>query len=207
MKLDSIRLKNFRCYGGISLTLHPKVTVLVANNGQGKTALLDAIRIGLWPYVSSFDLAKGTYADPANTITVADALMLKSDKNMARQLPSEVILTGNYGDGTKKWKRFRDSEADRSQTKDDSQTKKLKGFAVDLQKSIRDVTAKPKNLPIFGFYGTGRLWNEKRLTERKVLPSFLWVKAKQWSRMWYKSLFLWRYSNERYRVVYSTFGA
>ncbi len=40
-----------------------------------------------------------------------------------------------------------------------------------------------------------------------VLPSFLWVKAKQWSRMWYKSLFLWRYSNERYRVVYSTFGA
>ena len=167
MKLDSIRLKNFRCYGGISLTLHPKVTVLVANNGQGKTALLDAIRIGLWPYVSSFDLAKGTYADPANTITVADALMLKSDKNMARQLPSEVILTGNYGDGTKKWKRFRDSEADRSQTKDDSQTRKLKDFAVDLQKSIRDVTAKPKNLPIFGFYGTGRLWNEKRLTESK----------------------------------------
>ena len=42
---------------------------------------------------------------------------------------------------------------------------------------------------------------------KEVLPSFLWVKAKQWSRMWYKSLFLWRYSNERYRVVYSTFGA
>jgi len=167
MKLDSISLKNFRCYRNISLTLHPKVTVLVANNGQGKTALLDAIRIGLWPYVSSFDLAKTAYADPANTITIADTLMLKSGKNMARQLPSEVILIGNYGDGTKTWMRFRDSEARKSQTKDDSQTRELKDFAVNLQKSIRDVNAKPKNLPIFGFYGTGRLWNEKRLTESK----------------------------------------
>ena len=167
MKLDSISLKNFRCYGDISLALHPKVTVLVANNGQGKTALLDAIRIGLWPYVSSFDLAKTASADPANTITVADTLMLKADKNMVRQLPSEVILIGNYGDGTKTWMRFRDSEARKSQTKDDSQTRALKDFAVDLQKSIRDVNAKPKSLPIFGFYGTGRLWNEKRLTESK----------------------------------------
>ncbi|MGV0035141.1 MAG: AAA family ATPase [Candidatus Azotimanducaceae bacterium WSBS_2022_MAG_OTU7] len=167
MKLDSISLKNFRCYKSISLTLHPKVTVLVANNGQGKTALLDAIRIGLWPYVSSFDLAKTATADPANTITVADTLMLKADKNMVRQLPSEVILIGNYGDGTKTWMRFRDSEARKSQTKDDSQTRELKNFAVGLQKSIRDVNAKPKSLPIFGFYGTGRLWNEKRLTESK----------------------------------------
>ena len=39
----------------------------------------------------------------------------------------------------------------------------------------------------------------------RVLLSFLWVKAKQWSKMWYKSIFLWRYSNERYRIVYSAF--
>jgi len=168
MKLDKITLKNFRCYQSIDLDLHPGMTVLVANNGQGKTALLDAIRIGLWPYVSSFDLAKTTYADPANTITVGDVLLLKSEQGMARQLPSEIVLNGDYGDGQKTWRRYRDSEAVRSQVKDDPSTKALKKFVLELQKLTRDVQTLPVNLPVFGYYGTGRLWKEKRLTQSKV---------------------------------------
>lgn len=58
MKLKSLTLKNFRCYSSIRLDLHPQLTVLVANNGEGKTTLIDAICIALWPYVSSFDLAQ-----------------------------------------------------------------------------------------------------------------------------------------------------
>jgi len=168
MKLDNIILRNFRCYQTIELDLHSKMTVLVANNGQGKTALLDAIRIGLWPYVSSFDLAKTAYADPANTISVGDALLLKTESGMARQLPSEIILSGNYGQGQQAWRRYRDSEAARSQIKDDNSTKALKKFAAELQKRTRDVNAAPIDLPVFGYYGTGRLWKEKRLTKSKV---------------------------------------
>lgn len=167
MKLESIFLKNFRCYKEVTIDLHPLMTVLVANNGQGKTALLDAARIGLWPYVASFDLARTAYADPANTITVNDALMLKYDNAMARQLPSEVEITGDYGEGTTTWKRFRDSEAPRSKTKDDSATRAMKNYGTRLQASIRKVQADPADLPVFGYYGTGRLWKEKRLTQSK----------------------------------------
>ncbi|MDX8406580.1 MAG: AAA family ATPase [Mariprofundus sp.] len=168
MKLKKITLKNFRCYQSVELDLHPKMTVLVANNGQGKTALLDAVRIGLWPYVSSFDLAKTAYADPANTITVGDALLLKSENGMARQLPSAITLTGDYGEGQRTWGRYRDSEAPGSQIKDDPSTKSLKKFAAELQKQIRDVHVSAIDLPVFGYYGTGRLWKEKRLTQSKV---------------------------------------
>ncbi len=168
MKLEKISIKNFRCYQSVELDLHPHMTVLVANNGQGKTTFLDAIRIGLWPYVSSFDLAKTAYADPANTIAVGDVLLLKNQNNMARQLPSEIIITGNYGQDEQSWKRYRDSEARKSQTKDDAASKQLKKFAQNLQKNIRDLNGAPISLPVFGYYGTGRLWNEKRLMQSKI---------------------------------------
>ena len=45
MKLKEIRLKNFRCYEDLTVPLHEQLTVLVAPNGQGKTAILDAISI------------------------------------------------------------------------------------------------------------------------------------------------------------------
>ena len=56
MRLKKIRLENFRCYESLTLDLHPRLTVLVGKNGAGKTAILDALAIGLSPvlrYLSS----------------------------------------------------------------------------------------------------------------------------------------------------------
>lgn len=167
MKLEQIKLKNFRCYKELKLDLHPQVTVLVAENGQGKTTLLDAARIALWPFLKSFDLARTAFADPANTITIDDTLLAnKSESQMIRELPSVVEVTGNYGKGIKTWSRFRDSEAKRSQTKDDKSTRELKLHSRELQELVRS-SEQNKDLPIFGYYGTGRLWKEKRLTAGK----------------------------------------
>lgn len=177
MKLDKITLENFRCYQYLEIELHPNITVLAANNGQGKSTILDAVRIALWPYVSQFDLAKTAYADPANTITIDDVRISKSVEQrstvfgsldeMARQFPSSVTAMGEYQGRKSVWQRFRDSEAKKSQTKDDVGSKRLKVAARTLQNVIRDLNTQPITLPIFGFYGTGRLWNEKRLTEGK----------------------------------------
>jgi predicted ATP-binding protein involved in virulence len=178
MKLTTLTLENYRCYQSLSIDLHPQTTVLVANNGQGKTTILDAIRVALWPYVSQFDLAKTAFVDSANTITIDDVRIMKaSDLNvatsvgtldtMARQLPSSVTAFGDYGDGDITWQRYRDSEATKSQTKDDKECRELKKYAKDLQSSVRNLEQTPDTLPIFGYYGTGRLWKEKRLTEAK----------------------------------------
>ena len=48
--------------------------MLVAKNGQGKSSVLDAIRIGLWSFVGGFDLAHTGFSDPANAISVDDVL-------------------------------------------------------------------------------------------------------------------------------------
>lgn len=178
MKLTKLTLKNYRCYQNLSIDLHPQTTVLVAHNGQGKTTILDAVRAALWPYVSQFDLAKSAFVDPANTITIDDVRIVKvSDTKesaslgmldeMARQMPSSITAQGDFGNGESTWQRYRDSEATKSQTKDDKDCRDLKNHAKGLQKSVRDLNTAPETLPVFGYYGTGRLWKEKRLTEAK----------------------------------------
>ena len=47
MKMTSVTLKNFRCFKNLTIDLDEKLTVLVALNGQGKTSVLDAIRIAV----------------------------------------------------------------------------------------------------------------------------------------------------------------
>ncbi|NMG16418.1 AAA family ATPase [Aromatoleum bremense] len=56
MRLSKLRLSNFRSFERLELDLHPRLTVLVGENGAGKTAVLDAIAGALSPvltYLSS----------------------------------------------------------------------------------------------------------------------------------------------------------
>lgn len=166
MKLDMLRLENFRCYADLEIPLHPKLTVLVAENGQGKSTLLDAVRIALWPYVSSFDLSSTGYNDPANSIAISDVrLQRMSDGSMSRCLPSSVRMTGDYGVGLCSWLRYRESEAEKTKTKSDGETRRMEQRVSALQQSIRDPQVGSQTLSVFGYYGTGRLWSEKKLTK------------------------------------------
>ncbi|MCB1674418.1 MAG: AAA family ATPase, partial [Pseudomonadales bacterium] len=60
MKIKNITIKNFRCFEQLEVTFHPQMTVLIAANGGGKTSILDAVRIAVWPFVKGFDLGSQT---------------------------------------------------------------------------------------------------------------------------------------------------
>lgn len=167
MKLKKLNLENFRCFGRLEVDLHPELTVLVAENGQGKSSVLDALRIILWPYVSSFDLARNAFNDPGNAIAIDDVRLIElQGGDMARQLPSRVAMTGDFGNGSeRKWIRYRDKEAKLSKTKDDGDTGFMRQWASAIQSQIRDPEKSTLDLPVFGYYGTGRLWAQKKLTD------------------------------------------
>lgn len=57
MRLKSVTLNNFRCFEHLKLDLHPQLTVIVGNNGAGKTALLDGIATGLTPVLTHLSSA------------------------------------------------------------------------------------------------------------------------------------------------------
>jgi len=173
MNLKKLQITNFRCFESLSIDLDEQLTVLVAKNGQGKSSVLDAIRIGLWSFVSGFDLARTLYNDPANAISIDDVRMLKMrDGQMARQLPCKITLTPNslpsFGDAIKlPWTRARNSEAKGSKTKDEKGVEVIKCSVISTQDKIRNPESSDVNLPVIGYYGTGRLWSQKRLTEGK----------------------------------------
>ncbi len=167
MRLRKLQLENFRCFDQLEVELHPQLTVLVAENGQGKSTVLDAVRIALWPYVSSFDLAKNAFSDPGNGIAIDDVRLLKlGSGDMARQLPARISMTGAFDSTTEKtWIRYRDKEARATKTKDEGDTAFMKQWAGAVQAEIRNPDKPALDLPVFGYYGTGRLWAQKRLTE------------------------------------------
>jgi predicted ATP-binding protein involved in virulence len=185
MKLKNLQISNFRCFEYLSVDLDEQLTVLVAKNGQGKSTVLDAIRIGLWPFVSGFDLARNPASDSANNISIDDVRKLKMrDGQMARQLPCQITLEGNPAINLLEnaighdfvdefdltgfsWTRFRDSEAKGTRTKDLDYSIVAKHLASKAQDLVRNPDSPDTALPVLGYYGTGRLWSQKRLTKAK----------------------------------------
>lgn len=206
MRIDQITLKNYRCFGELRVDFHPRMTVLIAPNGQGKTTVLDAIKVALWPYVASFDM--GSTTNDITGIHIDDVRREQVQSHeMDWRLPASIkakgfigveqlIQQGWYSDGpgasdapesTREWEVHRCREKVRKGTKtkdipvlgrgyntreieDDIQVfttyeTSLRGFAGLLQNRIfSEQPAVPDELPMLGFYGTGRLWAHKKLT-------------------------------------------
>jgi recombinational DNA repair ATPase RecF len=50
MKIEQLTIKNFKQFADFTIDLHPQITLLVGDNGTGKTSILDALAIaaGVW---------------------------------------------------------------------------------------------------------------------------------------------------------------
>lgn len=59
MKLERMHLLNFRCFEDLTIEFHHELTVIVAENGAGKTALLDAVALGFGRFLSKLPGVKG----------------------------------------------------------------------------------------------------------------------------------------------------
>ncbi len=166
MKLKKIVIQNFRCFNQLAVDLHPELTVLIAPNGAGKTALLDAARIALWPFVKAFDL--GSQTGKSASIQIDDVrLERRNSHNMEPQLPSAVTATGRWPGVTNDfaWMQSRERVKAGTNTLGDSWTKQLTKYGTELQKKIREEQDGVQTaLPLIAYLGTGRLWYQGRYT-------------------------------------------
>ena len=50
MRIDRLELRNFKKFAALDLDLHPQFTLLIGENGAGKTSVLDALAValGVW---------------------------------------------------------------------------------------------------------------------------------------------------------------
>lgn len=148
MKLSHITLCNFRRYEAARFHFHEQFTVLIGNNGKGKTTVLDAVAMMLNTYFQGSRLSTG-----GGNIGKSDARLLLTRKaeQVFREQMSTVSLmaTAMVDSDAVSWQR---DIGDRG------------GKAKDLvrlgaQARARIERGESPDLPLLLYYGAGRLWS------------------------------------------------
>lgn len=100
-----ITLKNYRCFEHLEIDLHPQLNVIIGDNGNGKTSILDAIAIGISPFIGAFDQGK------KKDIHVDDVRMTTdSIGQIAFNHPARIELNGYFEGQNQTWARVRTSQ-------------------------------------------------------------------------------------------------
>ena len=109
MYVSKIRMQNFRCYTDFTMHFSPGVTVIVAENGKGKTAILDGLAINMAPYLAAFPGIKGRNFQPNDVRMVMDIPSGKEELKIQRMkylLPVVLETEVKADDGKAySWKR------------------------------------------------------------------------------------------------------
>lgn len=172
LQLNSLALKNFRCFEQLTIDFHPQLTVLVAENGAGKTSILDAIAVALGPFVGAFDDGVGPGFLPTD---IRVRQVRQSSGNEMEYAPEGVSLVAkgriprhaldlDPDSPEKQWSRHLASPKKSKTTIKDA--KVLVDCAKALQHNVRD--GKTVNLPLLAYYGTNRLWQVRKLVAKKL---------------------------------------
>lgn len=175
LDLQSLKLRDYRCFEAIDIDFHPQLTVLVASNGAGKTSILDAIAVAFGPYIGAFDEAVGKHFEPSDirqfqvrkTATHEMEYAPKGVKLEAKGFIPDGLMDGlSLDHSPETWRRALSSPTKAKTTIKDA--KELIEYGKRMQEAVRT----PGNdvlLPLIAYYGTGRLWQQKKLTAGKKI--------------------------------------
>lgn len=163
MRIESIKLQNFRCFENLELKFHEQLTVIVGKNASGKSTILDAVAISVGTFPSSFD-GIGNYGikkEDARLVTniFGDSL------NISSVYPVILSSTGFVNNRKVHWKRMLTKSTGRCTL---ASAKEITAITNEYQKRIieGDTTVV---LPLVAYYGTGRLWLQHREKKEDVL--------------------------------------
>jgi|CXWL01.1.fsa_nt_gi predicted ATP-binding protein involved in virulence len=160
MNLKKITLKDYRCFKSLEIDFHPQLTVIIGDNGNGKTSILDAIAIGISPFIGAFDQGK------KKDIHVDDVRMtIDSIGQIAFNHPSRIELQGDIEGQDQTWARVRKSQKGRS-TIDEAKNIIAYGKRLGPFGQVHGFA----QLPVMRYYGVCRLCKEIKAAVPKQSP-------------------------------------
>jgi predicted ATP-binding protein involved in virulence len=151
LRLDRVQVRNFRCFAECEVELHPKLTVIVAENGQGKSAILEAIAAGLGPVLSAIcgmDVWPG--------LVPSDARMVKSESgHMHTSGVTEVRMSAAVLGESATWANALGRHRSPGRGSSANQP------SAEIRRRAQAANAETKSeLPLIAYYGTARLWTD-----------------------------------------------
>jgi predicted ATP-binding protein involved in virulence len=163
--MRTLDLTNYRCFKKLSLSFHERLTVFVAPNGGGKTAVLEGVAAALRLFVDTVEGRENSKGFDARDIR----LVLTPDNKMEPVTPVRLEARAHFLGDEIPWVRERQSEsASRTTT---AQAGHLKLTASNLARRNKNwAQSEGEGAPLFpliSYYGTGRLWSTTKLTAGK----------------------------------------
>jgi len=164
MLIKSLKLKNYRSFEEFNITFDDNLTVIVAENGVGKSSVLDAVSVALGQFVGGFDTGRdsGFVPDDARLV-ITNTDSTTHMREMESMYPIELIATGIVDGKEEEWSRK--LTGNKSKTTYGKATV-LKQYAKKIQDEVRKKQS--VSLPIISYYGTGRLWNQKQTVKESI---------------------------------------
>lgn len=160
LKINKLYLDNYRCFKDFTIDFHDQLTVLVATNGKGKTAILDAIAVAFGTFVNSTGLARGSVFHRSDVQKIK-ARETKTNE-MEEVYPLVLEANGLINNEVTHWSRELHKPKGATTTKD---TKSLIQYGQDIRNKV--VHKVDEIIPLISYYGTGRLWGLKKITLNK----------------------------------------
>lgn len=164
MRIESLEVHNFKGFEHKKLNFSPQFNVLIGNNGSGKTAILDALAVGMGSLLLGFD-GIGT-----RSIREEEVRHVYRQSGQITELipqhPAILHCVGNINDSnTISWERRLNKKHGKTTRQ---YAKTIIQYGEQLQKKVRD--GKRVVLPLLSYYSTARLWLQKKDKVELVKP-------------------------------------
>jgi predicted ATP-binding protein involved in virulence len=172
MKLRTLYLKNFRCFDEVEIEFDPLLTVLVADNGQGKTSILDAIAIGFGRMLTRLPKVSG--------IAIKETDLRIDENNRVTPLAGYFIAAETIDGALTAWGATRISDKSPRTVKANYERMLETGRSVGLKQLNqytdtlidRENTGVPFVMPVIAYYGTNRVFQEEIQRRRNFRKQF-----------------------------------
>lgn len=167
-RIHRLELLNFRAFADLTIEFDPRLTVLVAENGGGKSTVLDAIAMSLHPFV--FPLVGGSKLE----LSAAHVHRIMGDgADMQPVFPCAVMAWGTLYGEQGGWNRIRESLTGHADGVDGTIMHAWQLMREHLQDYVLKKRADAPLLPLIAYYGSGRLWDGvkgKRPSKKRTPP-------------------------------------
>ena len=189
MKLKHITLENFRACEKLDFALGSRLTLLLGNNGSGKTSILDAIAIGLG--------AALTHLPSVSGITFKENGDIRQVDNVVSPYARVALETE---DGLI-WDRVKRRDKSRATIKATPMSVGLKALEAHLDRTVIDKlnSGDQYELPVMAYYGVSRAVLQVPLRRKGFPKSHTRMEALEQAleaRSSFRSAFIWFYNKE-----------